>query len=60
MPASRRSPLSKHAVRLVEAIHDLRKKNEVMHIALNQHGSLQDLLMLCTYVLCIMQVGGTV
>ena len=47
------------AVRLVEAIHDLRK-NEVMHIVLNQHGSLPDLLMLHTYVLCIMQVRGIV
>ncbi|KAG2658845.1 hypothetical protein PVAP13_1KG319600 [Panicum virgatum] len=46
-------------VRLVEAIHDLRK-NEVMHIVLNQHGSLPDLLMLHTYVLCIMQVRGIV
>ena len=48
------------AVQLLEAIHDLRKKDEVMHIVLNQHGGLPDLLMLCTYVLCIMQVGGTV
>jgi hypothetical protein len=48
------------AVRLVEAIHDLREKNEVVHIVLNQHGSLPDLLMLRTYVLCIMQVCGIV
>ena len=36
------------------------EKNEVMHIVLNQHGSLPDLLMLHTYVLCMMQVRGIV
>ena len=29
------------AVQLLEAIHDLRKKDEVMHIVLNQYGSFQ-------------------
>jgi len=32
----------------------------VMHIVLNQHDSLPDLLMLRIYVLCIMQVCGIV